>query len=200
MHRGYVFLIGMASSFVLFPHNQGEMQEVKPNNFIYWESMTTEQQMEYLDTNNIDGNVLALFEGKLRANDDEVTRRLLDTLISVKSGDNKNIAFYFFLFNRVCINADGAVSEMLGGYCQRMLLNIPEYVIRFLKQNRDVMKVYARILGYELYFKERGTSSMQYDFSDFKRMLYERLNNKPEYDEVLKTFFIEVRSVMDKMN
>ena len=200
MHRRYALLIGMASFVVLFAHGQGTIKEVKPNNCIYWESMTTEQQMEYLDANSIDKNVLALFEGKLRPNDDEVTRRLLDTLMSVNSSDKKRVAFYFFLFNRVCLDADGAVSEMLGSYCQRMLVNMPEYVIYYLERNSDILKVYVDILGYELHFKERGTSSMQYDFATFKRMLYERLNDKPEYDGILKTFFIEVRSVMDKMN
>lgn len=200
MHRGYVLLIGMASFVVLFFHSQGMIKEVKPNNFIYWESMTSEQQTEYLDTNSINKNVLALFEGKLLANDDEVTRRILDTLISVNSSDNKRVAFYFFLFNRVCLDADGVVSEMLGDYCQKMLLSMPEYVICYLKQNRDIMKAYARILGYESYFKEKGTSSMGYDYWDFKKILYGRLNSKPEYDEVLKRFFIEIKTVMDKMN
>ena len=202
MYKEYLVLIVVLFSFGSFPHDQDNqgITKARTRNFIYWENMNTEQQVEYLDTNEIDKNILALFEGKFRMNDDEVAYTLLDTLVSVNNSRDKNAAFYFFLFNRVCLNADGSMSEMLGAYCQKMLLNMPEYVICYLEQDRDILRAYAKILGYEFYFKEKGTSSVKYNYSEFKSMLCRRLNSKPEYDEVLRIFFGEIKSVIDKMN
>jgi hypothetical protein len=171
-----------------------------PGNYVYWEDLTDDQKDEILNSNAVNKEALAFYKGEQQVSDNSKTIALLDTLSSITSSEKKTTSFYFFLFNQICIKADGALAEMLGDYCQRIVLNSPEYVINYFIKNENVLKKYAQYLGYELYFKEEGTSAIEYNYSDFKKMLSGKLKNTEQYKDVLMLFYSEIEKSMKNTN
>lgn len=62
------------------------------------------------------------------------------------------------------------------------------------------MNEYATFLGYELYFRGKGTSEIQYSYADFKKIVLNKLNNKEKYTTVLKIFYKEIEVKMKNMD
>ncbi len=127
------------------------------NDYVYWEDLSKNQKKEILDSQEIDKEVLAFYNGEFKLGDNEQTTILLNKLSSATS-EAKSFPLYFFLFNQVCAKSDGAISEFLGSYCQKVILNSPEYIFHYFIENENLLKIYAQYLGYELYSKEEGTS------------------------------------------
>lgn len=166
--------------------------------FIYWENFTQNQKNEILNSGNVNKEAIEFYKGNLKVRDNDQTTALLNTLSSITTNDTTT-PFYFFLFNQICINSDGALSEMLGNYCQMMVLSSPAYVVSYLGQNEDILKKYAEYLGFELYFKEDGTSTLEYNYSDFKKILSDTLGNEGKYELILKLFYEEIEKSIKNM-
>lgn len=167
--------------------------------FVYWEDLTENQRNDILNTENINKEAIEFYKGTLKIGDNDQTTALLNILSSISDKD-KTAPFYFFLFNQICIKSDGALSEMLGNYCQRIVLSSPAYVITYFDRNKEILKKYAEYLGYELYFKEEGTSTIEYSYSDFKKVLSEKLTNTEQNKNVLTLFYSEIDKVIKNMN
>jgi hypothetical protein len=88
---------------------------------------------------------------------------------------------------------------MLGSYCQKIILSDIEYVLHYLKQNKTLSKKYTQLLGAELYFKENGSSDMQYSYNDFKKIIDKTLSCNREYKEFLASFYNDIHIVMNGM-
>ena len=123
------------------------------------------------------------FHGNFRATDNDKTFQLLDTLTK---GSNHFFKFYFYLFNSIITESDGALAEVLGGYCFSMIYNHPDEILAFFTNRKDYQKKYAFLLGEEFYFKERGTSTMAMNYSQFCKYLNGKLNLKDE--QIRRTF------------
>ena len=184
----YIFIISLFV-FSCVQNNGNSIKNILPGNYVYWEDLTDNQKDEILNSKVVNKEALAFYKGERQIGDNNKTIALLDTLSSIINSEEKVTSFYFFLFNQICIKADGALSEILGDYCQRIVLNSPEYVINYFIKNENVLKKYAQYLGYELYFKEEGTSTIEYNYSDFKKMLAGKLKNTEQYKDVLMLFY-----------
>jgi hypothetical protein len=197
MNAQLVFIISIFLATCL--HNgEKSMQIDSTKNTHYWEELTDEQKSETLKDKRVFNEAILLYNKKFNPSDNEQTIQLLDTLSNLKGG---NIgALYFYLFNDICKHADGALAEIVGSYCQLVILNSPEYVINYFIDNEDLRKEYARFLGYELYFKEEGTSDLEYNYEDFKALLTRRLSNQERFKQVLTLFFKDIDTSMKNMN
>jgi len=175
------------------------IQKTQQDSSFYWEALNEDQKAEILKSKEINRTAIDFYHGKIKVGDNNITINLLDTITSFHN--SKAISsFYFFLFNKICNTADGALSEILGSYCQRVILNSPSYVIDYFSRNDKIMRKYAELLGYELYFKEDGTSEIEYGYSDFKKILSGKLENKEKYNNILKRFYKEIEISMNSMN
>lgn len=167
--------------------------------FVYWENLKENQKNDILNSCNISKDVLEFYKGNLNIGDNSQTVKLLNRLSSI-SDKEKATPLYFYLFNQICIKADGSLSEILGNYCQKIVLSFPSYVVVYLGKNEGILKKYAQYLGYELYFKEEGTSMIEYSYSDFKKMLSEKAIRTKQYSEALTLFYHEIEQIMNKMD
>jgi hypothetical protein len=167
--------------------------------FVYWENLTEKARYEVISSDKLYKDAIEYFNGHLTVSDNDRTFALLDSISTLPINEPLKRAFYFHLFNAICAKADGAVSEILGDYCQNMLLSDTEYVANYLMNNQGLTKLYASLLGYELYLTENVSSDMRYGFSGFKEMLNARLS-QATYQDFLATFYKKIRATMDAMD
>lgn len=177
----------------------GINRSLSDTTFVYWENLTEIQKNVIIKSENTSKEAIDFYNGKFKIGDNDQTIDLLNTLTSTYDKD-KTAPFYFFLFNQICIKADGALSEILGDYCQRIVLSSPAYVVTYFSRNEGILKKYAHYLGYELFFKEEGTSTIEYNYSDFKKLLSEKLANTEQSKDVLTLFYNKIEEVMKNMD
>ena len=163
--------------FIIFLslNNLSTAQSLK--NYQYWENMSPNEKEQFLSNHKIDKLALQYYNGKFIVSDNNISFKLLKVL-TIKNSDL--IPFYNYLFNKICYEADGALSLALSKYCLNMIINNTDYVINYFTYDREnkktheyYYKIYGNILGFEMYFKEEGTSDIDYNF----RQLREFLNN-----------------------
>lgn len=117
--------------------------------------MSQTEQEHFLNNSNVNKLALDYYNGNFKVTDDEQTFRLLDTL----THKNEYFPLYYFLFNKICAVSDGALSEIMGHYCLKMVLNEPSYVINHFAFERKnfgkspyLYHLYASFIGEEFYF------------------------------------------------
>jgi len=165
----------------------------------FWEDFSNIEKEVFIKTSNIDSNVLCYYNKRFTVKDNDLTIKMIETL-TAKTVSKEMFVFYFYNFNQICLNADGAISECLGKYCQNMVLNNPEYVIDYFARNKMILDKYASYIGYELYFKEEGTSDINFNYIDFKTILTEKTSLKEKYSKVLMDLFGKIDTVMRNMD
>lgn len=169
----------------------------------YWEDMNASEQAEVISNPKIDTLVINYYEGKIEVTDDEKTFELLETL---SRPDSQVLPLYYYLFNKICLKSDGALSEVLGVYCAYMILYNPEYVINHFtitrkntKNDKCLYEVYAELIGYEMYFKEERHSDLTYNFRQFKEILNEHVKNS-EYKNTLELLYGKISETIQSMS
>jgi len=168
-------------------------------NNVYWEQINDSIKKETIASREINIDVVNYYKGYFRFTDNEKSFQLLDTLISVPKQVNIK-ALYFYLFNKICVKADGAVAEGLGNYCQKIIINDPVYVLNYFSYHNSTMKTYAQLLGYELYFKRKGTSDIEYNFNDFKKLVKDKIDNDINLQKTFTDFNSEIENIMKNMD
>ena len=163
----------------------------------YWENLSEVQKDKILSSNKIGQSVIKLYNGTLSLQDNDESKQLLDTLTNL---NGENTPLYFYLFNHICSSPDGAIAELMGEYCQKILLNAPVYVFTYLSKDEILLKKYAEYLGYELYFKEEGTSGIKYNYKDFKGAITKKLKNTDNLHETLILFYSEIENTLKEMD
>ena len=159
--------------------NQNYSQE-----FPYWENLNSLQKNNFIITHEISDLAMRYYKGELKIDDDKETYDLLDVLVTT---DTALIPFYYYLFNEVCLDADGAISDVIGQYCLKMITDNPDYVINHFTYDREnkrkklfYYQIYGDFIGYEMYFKEKGVSDIDYSFEQFKEYLNNSFRNGTE--------------------
>jgi hypothetical protein len=180
--------------------NSNCQPSVVHNDFVYWQNLTDEKRKETLALRDVYDSALDYFNGSLSLGDNAESKALLDSITLYKTSDRNVIAFYFFLFNKICLEGDGIISEGMGNYCQSIILRNPLYVFEYFLSDENVMEKYIQYLGYELYFKKEGTSTLKYGYSDFKQMIFQEIGKEKRYSEIVSLFFAEIDTVMKDMN
>ena len=173
------------------------------NGFKYWELMSQNEKEQFLNNSDLDKLILDYYNGNFKVTDDEQTIRLLDTL----THKNDYFQLYYFLFNNICTTSDGALSEIMGTYCLKMILNQPIFVINHFTFERNnfgksqyLYQLYASFIGEEFYFYNKKMSELDYGFPEFKEMLLKELKDtNSDNSETLELFFIEIIDSINKM-
>jgi len=184
----YIFLY---ISFFLF-------QQTK-DNFLYWENIGNEKQNTILQSKEVFKNVRETYYGTFSPSDDVETFILLDSL-SIFPYNEEIKALYFYVFNNILITSDGALSEVMGYSCLNILISNSEYVIFYLQDKPKILEIYATVLGYEFYFKEEGTSDLEYNYADFKEIISRKIKRDERLLETFNILSFEIEDVMRKMD
>ena len=169
----------------------------------YWEDLNSVQQQEVLNKCT-SAEILSLFHGNLSLTDNEASELILKEL--VVNDDSVLLPLYFYMFNNVVVKSDGALAELVGSYCFDILLNYPDYVLKYflldVKKNKEksLMKYYSDFIGYELYFKNDGLSDLKYTYSQVKDILKESVNKHPELESIYVKFWQDVDLVIKNMD
>jgi hypothetical protein len=147
---------------------------------------------------DLDSIIRVYYMGEFLPSDDENTSRLLD-LLTQKHKDL--YPFYIHCFNQICHDSDGALSEIMGPYCLLMMINYPSDIFSYFENDSLKLNNYALLIGYELYFKEQGTSDLKTNYKDFKLYLKNNLDledklTKSTYDR----FFAKIDCTMIYMD
>lgn len=166
--------------------------------FLYWENLSKEEQNNIISNDLVNKNILCFIAGDIKIKDNEKSRVLLDTLSHLHS-DTGIKALSFYTFNGIVSNSDGYISDMLAIPCLSILLTDTEFILSYFEKNNQLMKSYADILGSEFFFKEDGTSSLKYNYNEFKKILDNKLCNKSEYIKTKFSLYKEIEISMKKM-
>jgi len=163
---------------------------------IYWEEFNESKKKEIIESSSTNDLVRRYYKGSYKISDDDTITILLDTLVNIRG---EQAALYFFLFNKICDKADGAVGELVSCYCHEVILNSPVYVFNYFTENGFLLKKYALNIGYEYYLYEHGTSAIKYSYREFKKILEEELKEEKHLKETLNMFFAEIEKIIQKM-
>jgi len=161
---------------------------------IYWENLTDTEKSNFISNHNINDLVLEYYNGNLKIYDDEKVFELLDLLVT---SDSELLPLNFYLFNKLCSESDGFISEALGKYCLNIILNDPNYAINYftferenLKKEKYSFQYFGMFLGYEMHFKDLGTSDIKYNLKQFEEYLNNHLQlNSKQNKETLSLFY-----------
>ena len=80
------------------------------------------------------------------------------------------------------------------------MLNDPSYVFNYFIRDSKMMKIYAQNLGYELSLKKDKSSSLKYDYKQFKQLLLNRIDKKHNYEVIFSAFFEEIDAIIKSMD
>src|SRR4030095_4160329 len=165
----------------------------------YWEQFTAEDKDRVFEDTTINETVKNYYLGNIKASDDSLTFRLLD-IVTDKFEQNP---LYFYVFNKIFFKADGALAEIMGLYCFKMLLNNPKYTINYFTLERlnsnsvAIERKYANELGFE--FKEYGyiDEDSKMNYKDFKITLENVfIDDSGENKKSLSTLLKEIELTM----
>ena len=154
---------------------------------LYWENLNEKEKNEILMSNDISDLALNYYLGKLRINQEEKIIELIELICNDKI-HSKYEALYFHLFNKICLDSDGSISEILGNYCQLMVLKNPEFTINYFDKNLKVMEKYAFFIGSEFSYEDENLSLLKYNYQEFRRILKNRKVKDYSYYKKLNSF------------
>lgn len=173
--------------------------------YLYWENLNLEVQNETLNNPKVDPIVLQYYYGENMMLDCNTAIVLIKKL-SELSDDLGIRALYFDLFNNICANSDGELSEYLSSYCYKLLLDNPVYVITYLEKKPDLLAIYGEYIGYQLYFAETldtysevlGNNILKY--SHFKQSIDTNILEYPTLKDTSNLLFSRIKSAMRDMD
>jgi hypothetical protein len=166
---------------------------------VYWEQLNDSVKKEIILSSEVNDDVRNFYNRKFRITDSDKSFRLLDTL-TTEQKNTKIKALYFYLFNRICTQTDGAVGEVLAKYCLKIFMNDPVFLLDYFSSHNSVMKAYAQRLGYEFYFKKDGTSDIKYDFSELKKITNAEIDNSTNLKKTFRDFCKEIEITISNMD
>ena len=144
-------LLGLVLVFCSSIANAGEYQ--------YWDDLDENSRSEIIKSIDVDKNIMKLYLHEMKLSDNDLSAAILDTLCS--STDSNKRMLYFYILNEIANTADGAVAEMLGGYCIKYVNKNTDYALEYFSIHQDVANNYAESIAGELYLSD--TSISQYE-------------------------------------
>lgn len=165
--------------------------------------MNEKWKKEVLSNNHIDQRVLKYYRGKqsIMMLKDEEIESILKTLVENKNDSLRE--FYFFVFNKICTQADGFLGEEIGDYCIAIVLNNPTYVFEYFakkieEHDYEMINNYADNIGYELYCVREHASDIQSDYISFKSKLEKASMNFTAREKNALVLFLKRAEIMIK--
>lgn len=173
-------LLGLALVFCSSIANAGEYQ--------YWDDLDENSRSEIIKSIDVDKNIMKLYLHEMKLSDNDLSAAILDTLCS--STDSNKRMLYFYILNEIANTADGAVAEMLGGYCIKYVNKNTDYALEYFSIHQDVANNYAESIAGELYLSDTS-------FSQYEQILLNSAKSECA-KEYLPVFLKEVKRVLSK--
>jgi hypothetical protein len=173
-------LLGLVLVFCSSIANAGEYQ--------YWDDLDEKSKSEIIKSIDVDKNIMKLYLHEMKLSDNDLPAAILDTLCS--STDSNKRMLYFYILNEIANTADGAVAEMLGGYCIKYVNKNTDYALEYFSIHQDVANNYAESIAGELYLSDTS-------FSQYEQILLNSAKSECA-KEYLPVFFKEVKRVLSK--
>ena len=173
-------LLGLVLVFCSSIANAGEYQ--------YWDDLDENSKSEIIKSIDVDKNIMKLYLHEMKLSDNDLSAAILDTLCS--STDSNKRMLYFYILNEIANTADGAVAEMLGGYCIKYVNKNTDYALEYFSKHQDVANNYAESIAGELYLSDTS-------FSQYEQILLNSAKSECA-KEYLPVFFKEVKRVLSK--
>jgi len=161
------------------------------NGYSYWENFSEQEKETILKSKVINDNVrIIIFNDFV-----EINETLLDVLVAPIENDSIK-ALYFYAFNKISLKADGETSEILGKYCQLIILSDIPYVLSYLEDHPPLLDIYTELMGYEFAMKEEGLSDTKYKFEDFKSLINKAYKERKK-ESFLKLFYDKINNSLE---
>ena len=126
----------------------------------YWESLSPNEQARIVRSSC--PLALAFYSGSFKPSDNNETFSLLEYL-TTWDGSLELYPLKFYLFNRIVLTADGALSEVLGEYCIRWFNYDSPYVLRYLQNQRKLENDYMLLMGFDFSFESYDSFNLFYN-------------------------------------
>lgn len=124
----------------------------------------------YLNHNNIITEAKMYYSGEICASDDSITFKILDQL----SASNKDEQpFYLYVFNSILNASDGALAEVMGGYCIDFMKTHPCEFSRLIDDPlyKKDFDSWINYMGLEYFYEENPIDVVTKDFETIKTKL-----------------------------
>ncbi len=174
-----------------------KVKKEKHLSFLHVDSLNGKSISFYLGNSETNELVKSFYQGEFLPSDNDKTFELLDILVE----KNEVIyPFYFHCLNSICLLSDGALSEVMGKPCLKMVSNYPNYTFSFFVENSELFEDYTSMIGYELFFQKYGTSNIKISESEFLESLKKDLNlDNPEIKMLYDKFISGIEQVKKNM-
>lgn len=163
---------------------------------VYWEDLNKAQRSDIL--NMVDSeSVIKFYNGDFILSDDGPTDNLLEELTNPT---DTVLPLYFFLFNKIVMESDGALATMVSGFCFDFLVDHTEFVFTYFHKQDDnkLLEVYSLFIGSELYFNEIGVSQLSNDYTQLKTHIDDSITNN-QLQQTVKAFWKKVDETIEYM-
>ena len=155
----------------------------------YWDDLDENSKSEIIKSIDVDKNIIKLYLHELELSDNDLSVEILKTLCSSTSGDKKML--YFYVLNENVKKADGAVAEMLGGYCIKYVNENTDYALEYFSKHHDVANNYVDMIASELYLSDTS-------FTQYKQLLLNSAESE-RAKEYLPIFLKEIERKLSEI-
>ncbi len=118
-------------------------------NKYFTESILGKPITYYLNNSQIDRFSKMYYQGQFKIYDNSETFAILDSVMTV---NNETRPFYFYIFNSILNQSDGAVSEYVAGICLKYLEKMPCEFLNYCKNEDYKVSIskWSRYIGFQL--------------------------------------------------
>ena len=156
----------------------------------YWDDLDENSKSEIIKSVDVDKNIIKLYLHEMELSDNDMSTAIMDTICSSTDGNKRML--YFYVLNENVKKADGAVSEMLGGYCVKYINENTDYVLEYFSKHQDVANNYADMIAAELHLSDTS-------FTQYKQILLRSAKSKCAKD-YLPIFLKEIERKLSRIN
>lgn len=129
------------------------MTALGADNVRFWEQYSEAEKSHVFNSGSIKTSVVGVYDDSLAIGDNEEALKILDFLSDYKYGHHADgivDAFYIHCFSKILRKADGALSEVMGEYCMRIIKKSPDYAILYLKAHGEIREAFVMHIGFEV--------------------------------------------------
>lgn len=153
----------------------------------YWDDLDENSKSEIINSVDVDKNIMKLYLHEIKLSDNDMSATIMDTLCSSADGNKRMLHFY--ILNENVKTADGAVAEMLCGYCVKYVNENSDYALEYFSKHQDVANNYAYMIANELYLSDTS-------FTEYEQLLFHSAKSKCARD-YLPIFLKEIERILD---
>lgn len=124
------------------------------DNVRFWEQYSDAEKYHIIKSGAIEASIVGIYDDSFEIGDNEETFKILDYLSEYKYGihtDGIVDAFYIHCFSKILRKADGALSEVMGDYCMRILKKSSNYAILYLRAHEEIRDAFIMHIGFDVY-------------------------------------------------